>query len=242
MFCPKCGFQQPEGVEECSRCGIIFAKIREHTGHSGPSLAPPAVPSGKRTAVVGELFCAVEPGESLPFVAGRGLLLAIMSFWGWRLISHPPVSNYAGEMFLHLVNLPFHEAGHVIFSFFGRFMHVFGGSLMQWLVPLTVTVAFLLKRNPFAASVCLWWCGESLIDIAPYINDARAGQLMLLGGVTGSEVEDYHDWEVILRSLGLLHQDHAIAWTAHILGAVLMSAAFLWSGYVVYRQYRMMIR
>ena len=26
MQCPKCGFEQPDGLRECRRCGVIFAK------------------------------------------------------------------------------------------------------------------------------------------------------------------------------------------------------------------------
>ena len=37
--------------------------------------------------------------------------------------------------FLHLIDLVFHEAGHVIFAFFGRFIAVLGGSLNQVLIP-----------------------------------------------------------------------------------------------------------
>ena len=28
MECPKCGNQQPDGLEECQRCSVIFAKFR----------------------------------------------------------------------------------------------------------------------------------------------------------------------------------------------------------------------
>ena len=41
---------------------------------------------------------------------------------------------------------------------------------------VVVIIAFIRTRNQFAASVGLWWFGESLIDLGPYINDARAGQ------------------------------------------------------------------
>jgi len=92
---------------------------------------------------------------------------------------------------LMLKPLPFHEAGHILFGFFGRFIGVLGGSLMQLLVPAIVLCAFVYRRNVFGGAVGLWWLGESCLDLAPYIDDARAGQLMLLGGVTGREVEDY---------------------------------------------------
>ena len=140
---------------------------------------------------------------------------------------------------MHLINLPFHEAGHILFRIFGQFMMTLGGSLTQCLVPLICLLAFLVKtRDPFAASVSLWWLGENLIDLAPYINDARALKLMLLGGVTGRDVEDYHDWEFILRKIGLLEYDHLIAKTAHVIGALFMICALLWGGSVLLSQYR----
>ena len=85
-----------------------------------------------------------------------------------------------------------------------------GGSLFQVIVPLVCAGAFLFQQDdPFGASVCVWWAGESLLDLAPYIDDARSLQLMLLGG-PAAEVEG-HDWEAILMALGWLHLDHTIA-------------------------------
>jgi hypothetical protein len=158
--------------------------------------------------------------------------------WGWRFILAPIKSNLAGQSFIHLVNLPFHEAGHVLFGFFGRFIGVLGGSLMQLFIPAVVLCAFVYNRNVFGGAVGLWWLGESFMDLAPYIGDARAGQLLLLGGVTGSELEDYHDWEVILRQLGWLKYDHTVARMAHGFGTVLILLSFLWGGYILYRQFR----
>ena len=67
------------------------------------------------------------------------------------------------------------------------------------------------------------------MDIAPYINDARSLNLILLGGVTGKEVADYHDWEYLLRTLGLLKADHLLAGLAHGLGIFLMIMALVWA-------------
>jgi hypothetical protein len=69
--------------------------------------------------------------------------------------------------------------------------------------------------------------GENLLDLAPYINDARALNLMLLGGPANA-VEG-HDWEAILTSLGWLHLDHTLANGAHFIGAVIMAVALVWA-------------
>lgn len=179
----------------------------------------------------------VDPDESRLLVAGRAAVYLVLLVWGFRLMTSSIDSNYVEESFLHLINLPFHEAGHLFFSPFGRFLQVLGGTLGQWLVPLAVLCAFVMKGNPFGATVGLWWLGESFLDIAPYMNDARAGQLMLLGGVTGSEVEDYHDWEVLLTKLGWMQYDHLIARLTFAIGVVFMLLALAWGGYLLVQQY-----
>src|SRR5438132_14400974 len=131
-----------------------------------------------------------------PFVfAGRVLMYGLLISWGLKFIATPMETNYVGGHLLHLINLPFHEAGHLIFSPFGRFMTVLGGSLGQLLMPLICLGAFLFyNNNAFGASVALWWFAERLMDLAPYINDARDIQLILLGAVTGQAV-NWTDWE-----------------------------------------------
>lgn len=196
-----------------------------------------AVPVTDKFNLIGSLF---PPQAKInPFYFwGRCLVFVLFLIAGFRLMIHMPSSELAGHSFFHNVSLPFHEAGHIIFAFLGDFMRVLGGSLMQVLIPVVCLVAFLKKSDVFAASVALWWTGQNFIDIAPYIYDARAQQLMLIGGVTGQDVPGYHDWNNILGRLGMLRLDHAIANASHFFGAALMIAAFIWGGIVLYMQYR----
>jgi hypothetical protein len=155
----------------------------------------------------------------------------------WRL-ARLPIGAAIADSFLYLVNLPFHEAGHLIFVPFGRFMFVVGGSLMQMLIPAVCAGTLLLQtRDPFGAACCLWWFGENLLDLAPYIADARSLHLVLLGGRTGAEVEG-HDWEYILQSLGWLHLDRALGLAAHRLGVLVMIAGLVWAGVVLVAQWQ----
>jgi hypothetical protein len=175
---------------------------------------------------------------SWPIVlAGRAAVWVGLAVWTAMFASHAVASNYAGESFLHLVNLVFHEAGHVVFAPFGQFLMVAGGSLLQVLVPLSCVAAFLRARDPFGATVGLWWAGQNLLDLAPYINDARALRLVLLGGRTGAEVEG-HDWEYLLGALGWLHHDHALARAAHGLGLTVMAVALAWGLALLWGQWR----
>jgi hypothetical protein len=245
MICPICNFQQPDGKSDCLKCGVIFSKVhRSGSDLTNTPWTPGKGPVTSRHNIAGtvtwlkERLLAVDPEESRLFVAGRVIVYLVLLIWGSRIMASSIQSNYVGNSFMHLINLPFHEAGHLFFSPFGRFMQVLGGTLGQWLVPFIVLSAFVVKGNPFGAVVGLWWSGESFMDIAPYMDDARAGQLMLIGGVTGSEVEDYHDWEVLLTRLGWLQHDHLIARISFGIGITLMVLSFIWGGYILYRQIR----
>jgi hypothetical protein len=159
--------------------------------------------------------------------------LVVVAAWTVVLLRAP--LDAASNAFVHLINLVFHEAGHIIFAPLGEFMTMLGGSLMQILIPLICAGTFLIQQeDSFAAAVCLWWAGESLMDLAPYINDARELKLMLLGG-PASAVEG-HDWEAILMSLGWLHLDHSIARGAWWVAAAVMTGALTWGAVTLITQ------
>ncbi len=243
MLCPKCGFEHPEQDFECLKCGVIFNK------HLKINEIKPALPSADCQAIaksnpswvfIRDLFFYVKP-EANPLIFGGRVLVFILIFvWGLKFILTPFEANTAMDSFWHLVNLPFHEAGHLFFRFFGKFMATLGGSLGQLLMPLACLMVFLLKtRDTFAAAFALWWFGESFMDLAPYINDARSLTLPLLGGNTGrTSPYGFHDWEFILKELGLAKYDHVLAHTADKLGLFLMTCALVWGGYLLYKQYK----
>lgn len=106
---------------------------------------------------------------------------------------------------------------------------------------LLCLITFLIKtKDPFAASVALWWFGENFLDLAPYINDARNLSIPLVGGNFGhSSPYGFHDWEYILMESGLLYSDHTIAFLSHKLGALIVILSIVWGGYIVFIQYKM---
>ncbi len=241
MQCPKCRFERQDDAAECARCGIVFARFAEVAARNGethyhpPPPPPPQEPKDFWRALLLEEEGGARPGR---FV-GRTVLYGILVVWGFRFLFATVASNYSGESFLHWINLPFHEAGHMIFLFFGDFLHTLGGTLGQLLVPSICLGAFLFRtRDPFGASVALWWLAENFMDVAPYMADARSGELLLLGGVTGREVPGYHDWENILGDLHLLAYDHRLAGLTYAFGRLLMIAALLWGGRLLARQWR----
>lgn len=249
MICPKCELEQADGGAECVRCGIVFARYTEVQGAGGrlyrpaPAAAAAAVPDTSTWEEWKELLTE-EAGQADPVrFWGRAALYAVLFLWSWRFLLSSVQENYVGESFLHWINLPFHEAGHILFGFFGDFLRALGGTLGQLLIPVICLAAFLFQnRNPFGASVALWWLGENFMDIAPYIADARSGQLLLLGGVTGRDVPGYHDWENVLFDLNLMQYDQTLGALSYALGRVLMVAALAWGGWLLRRERRCLVQ
>ena len=142
---------------------------------------------------------------------------------GWRRIAVTLLALYAVWLlfayryhFIDNVNLLVHEAGHVFFGFFGEWMGVAGGTLLQLLFPLAFVVYFLTKRQRFEAAVCGVWSAESAMYTARYMGDANEQVLPLVGG-------HIHDWEWLFQRANLLHRAEEIATTLHVvagLGAI----------------------
>jgi hypothetical protein len=135
------------------------------------------------------------------------------------------------------IDLAIHEFGHMLFMpfgfpFLGRTMVILGGSLTQVAFPLLFVGYFLRKRDDgrrrdvFAAMVCLWWSAINLLDVAIYCADSRAGELMLLDGLTGKE-SDGHDWNNLLTQWGLLEHDTVIARWMRAIAALVCVASIV---------------
>jgi len=204
------------GSLECRRCGVIFAKVQARDEREPAAGAVPARRAESADA---------DPLRRSAWLAKCVFLIGLV-VWTWQFATGS--SGAAANSWLHLPNLVFHEAGHVLFAVFGRFVSVLGGSLLQFALPVGLAVVFLRQHDAFGAAVCVWWAGENLLDLAPYIADARALQLVLLGGRTGAEVEG-HDWEYLLTQLGLLRFDRILGQWAHRVGLLMMVGAVIWA-------------
>ena len=126
--------------------------------------------------------------------------------------------------FTHLINLPIHEAGHVLFRIFGEFMGIAGGSLLQILIPIIFFAYFVYHRKPFSASIVLFWVGNNFLDVYVYANDAQVMQLPLLSGLTGAE-GGFHDWNYLLTETNLLDKTYLIAKILRFTGTLICVAA-----------------
>lgn len=104
--------------------------------------------------------------------------------------------------FIDNADLVIHEAGHIFFAFFGRFIRAAGGTLMQILLPSVIALYFYKANYKTGVQFSVLWLGQNFVNISVYAADARAHKLPLLGG---SKV--YHDWTYLLNQLGILEYD-----------------------------------
>ena len=245
--CPKCGYERQASDAgdpgTCPGCGLVFAKWVQRIAGTPARVQPPVEEQVERApgfaARLWQLALFVPERTDPKEFWGRVAFYVAIFVWGWYFILLDFRTADIMESFMHRVDLAFHEAGHVAFIPFGRFMMILGGSLGQLIMPAIVLGVFLWKQHDgFGAAVALWWFGQSLMDLAPYINDARDLVLPLVGGGTGADRPGMHDWQNILTDLGLLKQDHRIAWIADALGTLIVLAALAWGGYLLYRQFQ----
>ncbi|MFA9462315.1 zinc ribbon domain-containing protein [Thiohalorhabdus methylotrophus] len=227
----------------CTNCG----KRRKATDPSPPWMCPGCgrdlPPRDDGGALRLRIAATLLPEEEAPdglILAGRAAVWIALAVWGLHFITLDPATNAIGRSFMHQINLPFHEAGHVLFRPLGRFMTILGGSLFQVLVPLIVAAAFLVRLHPFGVAVGLWWAGQSLMDVGPYIHDARRMSLPLIGGGTGQDRPWLHDWHNLLSRLDLLSWDQALAGVAHALGAAFLLSGLGWGAIALYRSWMAM--
>lgn len=153
---------------------------------------------------------------------GRIILLLVTGRWTLIL-----AVGYSDRCFMDLVNLAFHEAGHLFLTPFGETLHFLGGSLGQVFVPALLIAYFLFWRPSLTgAAFCTWWLGESLVNVAYYMADARELAMPLVGG-------GVHDWNWIFYRFDLLDEPSVklISGVTHGTGVVVMLAGLAWMGF-----------
>ena len=153
-------------------------------------------------------------------VVARGTGIIVLVGLAIMIVARGLTPSDGGPLaFAHLIDLVFHEAGHVIFGFFGRFLGVLGGSLNQVLIPAVCTGYFLWHGQLASAAVTLFWTGENLADVAIYVADGRDMALPLLAeGLT-------HDWNWILSELSLRNQATPIGRAVFATAVIVLVAA-----------------
>jgi hypothetical protein len=133
---------------------------------------------------------------------------------------------HGGYLFIDNANLVVHEGGHLLFGWFGQTIGLWGGTILQWLVPLLLAAYFFYQRQPAAFVFCAFFFFENWLYTATYMADARAMALPLV--TTGDSDFVEHDWNTIFTSLGVLQYDTAIAGVIRTLGWIGMLTSVAW--------------
>jgi hypothetical protein len=159
----------------------------------------------------------------------------------WKAISRPALiawlvfyvgfllyafQAHGGYLFIDSANLVVHEGGHNLFGWFGPTLGLWGGTLLQWLVPFLLAVYFFTQRETAGFIFCLFFFFENWLYTATYMADARAQVLPLV--TTGDPDLAEHDWFAIFSSLGVLNRDTQIAAVVRMLGWCGMIGCVLW--------------
>ncbi len=114
------------------------------------------------------------------------------------------------------LNLPIHETGHLVFAWGSEPLVALGGTLLQLGMPLIFAGYFVRRNDPVGTGCMVWWCGQSGINVARYVADARAQALPLVGG-------GEHDWTYLLSHWGVLARDIEIARAIRLVAVAIMA-------------------
>src|SRR5579871_6791788 len=135
-------------------------------------------------------------------------------------------SAHGGFLFIDSANLVVHEGGHNLFGWFGPTLCLWGGTLLQWLVPFLLAAYFFSQRQVAGYVFCLFFFFENWLYTATYMADARAQVLPLV--TTGDPDFVEHDFHAIFTQLGVLNYDTTIAAVVRTLGWCGMLACVAW--------------
>lgn len=159
--------------------------------------------------------------EPVSKAAGVGWL----AFYGLFLVH--ALTDGDGFLIIDHVNLIVHESGHLLFGWFGQTLGLWGGTLMELLVPLALAVYFAYHRQTTGAAFATFFLFENLLYISLYVADARV-QVLPLVTIGNPGDAGGHDWFQILSRWDLLEYDVAIARVVRLAGWAGMLATTGW--------------
>jgi hypothetical protein len=127
------------------------------------------------------------------------------------------------------IDLFIHEGGHGIFRILGQFMHFLGGSLIQFIIPVTTIIVFLRTSGPRTLMVTLYWLGQNMMNVSIYIGDATKQQLTLISR------HAMHDWRWLCGYMGIMDSAEDLAAVVAFFGTLcLVGALGVTVYYIVY--------
>lgn len=154
----------------------------------------------------------------------RPVVVGWLIFYLWFLVY--AYRAHGGGLFIDMANLVVHEGGHNLFGWFGPTLGLWGGTLLQWMVPFLFAAYFFKERETSGFVFCLFFFFENWLYTATYMADARAQVLPLV--TTGDPEFVEHDWFRIFTSMGVLEYDTKIAAVVRLLGWLGMIGVVTW--------------
>jgi hypothetical protein len=133
--------------------------------------------------------------------------------------------------FIHMINFPIHEVGHILFKPLGNFIRVAGGTIFQFLIPIICCFDFFHRGQKFSAFIALMWIGQNFFDTAVYARDAIFMEIPLAnlsGPINGKES---HDWRYMLTHTNMLAHTDLIANIIVGMGIVTLTIAIIGAFY-----------
>ena len=197
-LCEKCGnydpAQQLTTDSRCPCCGLVYAKLPQ------PSVSEvstsPALPTGAPELLLETTkpvsgWLPLKRAEVWLSVAGSVRAVCDRSLRRGRLrpAARPCESGLS-------------RGGPPLLRTAGQYASVlYGGTLGQLVFPIVAAVRFRRQRQAVGVALSGVWLFENFLNIARYMEDARAQLLPL---VSGGE----HDWYHIFTRWGLLEPRH----------------------------------
>lgn len=208
--CPYCSAANPPDGEFCMACYKqlhIPAEVRA----AAKARKIMAAASGARPAAAPSEATGTRPASRL---WARAAIISGLFLFYTRWLAR---ENYFSP--LDFVNLAFHEAGHVFLGFFGRFISMLGGTVFQLLIPAVCLVHLKRRGANLGWQLCLFWLGQSLLNVSIYAGDAVKQALPLVGG-------GEHDWNYLLTELGLIAHPEGVARLIFLAGSAVIFYSF----------------
>lgn len=127
----------------------------------------------------------------------RFSLAAVCAYLTWHYIHYYHPADPLGYTppfvlwVIDTINLFIHEAGHLFFKVLGQTVSILGGSLLQCLIPLALTIV-TWREKPHQTGYPLFWFGGNLVNVSVYVADAPYKNLRLI------KEGLIHDWHWLL--------------------------------------------
>jgi len=239
--CYNCGYirkpSDKNSIDECPNCGVYYAKSKSPK----PTLPKP-LEETKEGALTDDKFTLWSALilEIKNWCTGRFWVLRVPVLLYFAYILVRKLFDWQSYTLFDGINLGIHEMGHPMFSAFGRWMNVAGGTILQCFAPLASMVVLGKQRDYFGIVFCIAWLATNLIGISVYMSDATDLDLNLVtigGGGPPVPKEEMHDWHILFDSMGLLLYDKQIGGFVYWLGMLTLLASIILGAILVYWMY-----